>query len=74
MLTYPRFVRLLGYPGKPVINGLKSMLKIGPLNKQIIDAIGSLRNLDLNQQKQVWYVIQSIIDNKSATESVTLFS
>ena len=53
MLTYPRFVRLLGYPGKPVINGLKSMLKIGPLNKQIIDAIGSLRNLDLNQQKQV---------------------
>ena len=28
MLTYPRFVRLPGYPGKPVINGLKSMLKM----------------------------------------------
>jgi len=24
MLTYPRFVRLPVYPGKPVINGLKS--------------------------------------------------
>ena len=28
MLTYPRFVRLPGYPGKPVISGLKSMLKM----------------------------------------------
>jgi hypothetical protein len=53
---------------------LKGKKYIGPLKKQIIDGIGSQRNLDLNQQKQVWNVIQSILDTKSATESVTLFS
>jgi len=53
---------------------LKGKKYIGPLKKQIINAIGSLRNLDLNQQEQVWNMIQSILDPKSMTESVTLFS
>jgi hypothetical protein len=53
---------------------LKGKKYIGPLKKQIINAIGSLRNLDLNQQEQVWNMIQSILDTKSTTESVTLFS
>jgi hypothetical protein len=53
---------------------LKGKKYIGSLKKQIIDAIGSLRNLDLNQQEQVWNMIQSILDPKSTTESVTLFS
>ena len=56
------------------IHKLQVYLNIGSLKKQIIDAIGSLRNLDLNQQEQVWNMIQSILDPKSTTESVTLFS
>jgi len=57
---------------------LQEMLRgrkyIGPLKKQIIDAIGSLKNLDLNQQQQVWNVIESLLDPKSTIESVTLIS
>jgi hypothetical protein len=53
---------------------LKGKKYIGPLKKQIINAIGSLRNLDLNQQEQVWNMIQSILDPKSTPESVTSFS
>ena len=53
---------------------LKGKKYIGPLKKQIIDAIGSLKDLNLNQQQQVWDVIQSILDPASTTESVTQFS
>lgn len=53
---------------------LKGKKYIGPLKKQIVDAIGSLKDLNLNQQQQVWDVIQSILDPTSTTESVTQFS
>ena len=53
---------------------LKGRKYIGSLKKQIIDAIGSLKNLNLNQQQQVWNVIESLLDPKSTIESVTLIS
>ena len=53
---------------------LKGKKYISPLKKQIIDAIGSLKGLNLNQQEQVWNVIQSLLDPKSTIESVTLIS
>ena len=47
---------------------------IGPIKKQIIDAIGSLKHIDLNQQEQVWNLIEAQLNQKPNTESVTLVS
>jgi hypothetical protein len=53
---------------------VSSVNYIGPIKKQIIDAIGSLKNIDLNQQEQIWRLIEIQLHPKLDTESVTRVS
>jgi hypothetical protein len=53
---------------------LKSVQYIGPLKKQIVDAIGSLKDLDEKQKQQVWRLIERFLDPKSNGECVTFVS
>jgi len=47
---------------------------IGPVRKKIQDAIGSLSDLDGRQKEQVWELLESFLNQKPGTESVTLVS
>jgi len=47
---------------------------MGPVRKNIQDAIGSLSDLDGKQKEQVWELLESILNQKPGTESVTLVS
>jgi hypothetical protein len=47
---------------------------IGPVRRKIQDAIGSLSDLDGRQKEQVWELLESFLNQKPETESVTLVS
>jgi len=51
-----------------------SVRYIGPVRKKIQDAIGSLSDLDGRQKEQVWELLESFLNQKPGTESVTLVS
>ncbi len=45
---------------------------VGPIKKQIHDAIGAKENLELTQKEKVWVLIETLLNQKLQGESVTL--
>jgi len=53
---------------------LESVRYVGPLRKNIQDAIGALSHLDGKQKGQVWGLIELYLNQKPEAESVTRVS
>ena len=47
---------------------------VASVRKKLQDAIGALSHLGARQKEQVWKLLERFLDQKPATESVTLFS
>lgn len=53
---------------------LESVGYVAPVKKKIQEAIGAMTHLGVRQKEQVWKLLERFLDQKPATESVTLFS
>lgn len=53
---------------------IESVKYVGTLKKNFIDAIGSLNNIYEIEKEKIWALLESLLDPKTAEESVTLFS
>ena len=45
---------------------------VGPIKKQILDAIGAKEDLELTQKEKVWALIETLLNQKPEGKSVTL--
>ncbi len=45
---------------------------VGPIKKQILDAIGAKEDLEVTQKEKVWALIETLLNQKPQGESVTL--
>ena len=51
---------------------LQTARYVGPIKKQILDAIGAKEDLDLTQKEKVWALIEALLNQKTEGKSVTL--